>query len=228
MALLLRIYVLRKAISMNFSLLPVTKNLIIINVMIFLGTIMWQPAPGVQTLGDINSILDLGRDSLSAFYPSSPLWRPYQLVTNMFMHADFGHIFFNMLMLFFFGSLVEAAMGSKRFLIFYLLCGFGALAFYYLMEFANGPSPVGSVLGASGAIYGVLLGYAFIAPNQVIRLLFIPIGFKVKYLVTGLILWDMYQGIQGGGGISNYSHIGGGLIGLGLCYFWSQRGGLHE
>lgn len=215
---------------MNFNLLPVTKNLIIINVLIFFGTLMWQGTPGIEGVDiyQIPSVFDLGRSSLAAFYPTSPLFQPFQLVTNMFMHGDFWHLLFNMIMLFFFGSLVESAMGSKRFLIYYLIAGFGALATYYLMAFANGPSMAGSVLGASGAIYGVMLAYAFIAPNQEIRLLFPPIPIKVKYMVTALIVYDMYGGIMGGGGISHYSHIGGGLIGLALCFFWSQRGGLHE
>jgi len=126
---------------MNFNLLPVTKNLIIINVLIFFGTIMWQGTPGIYEV-DINqipSVFDLGRSSLAAFYPTSPLFQPFQLVTNMFMHSDLWHLLFNMLILFFFGSLVESAMGSKRFLIYYLIAGFGALAAYYLMAFANGP-----------------------------------------------------------------------------------------
>jgi len=179
-------------------------------------------------ISDIESVFDLGRGSLAAFFPTSPLFQPFQLVTNMFMHDGFGHIFFNMLMLFFFGSLVEDAMGSKRFLIFYLATGFGALATYYLMAFATGPSLGGSVLGASGASYGVLLAYAYIAPDRQIQLILPPIPVKVKYLVTVLILFDMFGGIAGGGTTSHYSHIGGGLFGLALCYFWSQRGGLHE
>ncbi len=215
---------------MNFNLLPITKNLIIINVLIFLGTFLWTPVYGIEEIpiSEITNIFDLGKSGLAAFYPTSPLFRPYQVVTNMFMHGDFGHLFFNMLMLFFFGSLVEAAMGARRFFIFYIICGFGALAIYYLMAFANGPMLGGSVLGASGAIYGVLLAYAFIAPNQEVRPLLLPFGIKVKYIVTFLILSDMFGGIRGGGDTSHYSHIGGGLIGLALCYYWSQRGGLHE
>jgi rhomboid-like protein len=215
---------------MNFNLLPVTKNLIIINVMVFLGTYLWMPVDGIDRVDirEITSMFDLGKRSLAAFYPTSPLFQPFQLVTNMFMHGSFGHLFFNMLMMFFFGSLVEAAMGSKRFFIFYIICGFGALATYYLMAFVNGPNLGNWVLGASGAIYGVLLAYAYIAPNQTIQLILPPIPVKVKYLVTVLILIDMFGGISGTGNTSHYSHIGGGLIGLGLCYFWSQRGGLHE
>ena len=215
---------------MNFSLLPVTKNLIIINVMIFFGTLFWEATPGIYEvpISEIPSVFDLGRGSLAAFFPTSPLFQPFQLVTNMFMHGDFMHLLFNMLMMFFFGSLVEAAMGSKRFLLFYLLAGFGALATYYLMAFVNGPNLGGSVLGASGAIYGVLLAYAFIAPDQKIQLILPPIPVKVKYLVTVLILFDLFGGVSGGGTTSHYSHIGGGLVGLALCYFWSRRGGLHE
>ncbi|MFK8054897.1 MAG: rhomboid family intramembrane serine protease [Saprospiraceae bacterium] len=215
---------------MNFNLLPVTKNLIIINVLIFFGTMAWQPIPGILEVDiyKITSVFDLGNRSLSAFYPTSPLFQPFQIVTNMFMHGDFWHLLFNMIMMFFFGSLVESSMGSKRFLMYYLIAGFGALATYYLMAYANGPSMGGSVLGASGAIYGVMLAYAYIAPNQEIRLLFPPIPVKVKYMVTALILYDMFSGIAGGSGTAHYSHIGGGLIGLALCYFWSQRGGLHE
>jgi len=197
-------------------------------VLIFFGTIMWQPAPGVQTLADVVSVFDLGRGSLAAFLPTSPLFRPFQLVTNMFMHSDFGHILFNMLMLFFFGSLVEGALGSRRFLIFYLLAGFGALACYYLMEYVTDPNPVGSVLGASGAIYGVMLALAYISPNQEIRPLLFPIGIKIKYLVTALIIYDMYGGLTSGSPTAHYAHIGGGIAGLALCFFWSQRGGLHE
>lgn len=212
------------------SLSPVVKNLIIINVLVYFGTMMWEPRVPIEYYPDIESFLDLGRYSLTAFMPTSKYFYPVQVVSNMFMHAGLGHLFFNMLSLFFFGSLVEASMGSKRFFIFYLVCGFGALLVYWAAGFLMGNiSPAVPVLGASGAIYGVLVAHAYIEPNRVVYLLIPPIPLKMKYLVVGMIALDIFGGISNAAsGTAHFAHLGGGLLGLLLTVYWSRTTGLYK
>ena len=210
---------------MREPLLPVTKNLIIINVLIYFGTLIWEPSINIGLYQDAKNIADLGRWSLAAFLPMSKYFEPFQIVTNMFMHGSFSHLLFNMLSLFFFGSLVESALGPRRFLLFYLLSGLAALFLFWGMGLLMATVGVNSfVLGASGAIYGVLVAHALIAPDRMVMLLIPPIPIKMKYLVTGMILLDLFGGLSSySTGTAHFAHIGGGLAGLGLMYFWSLR-----
>ena len=124
------------------------------------------------------------------FYPSSVYFRPYQLVTHMFMHADIMHLLFNMFGVYFFGPPLEYRLGAKRFFGFYFLCGFGALALHMIVryfEVSSGMTYAGSInvplLGASGAVFGLLAGYGLMFPNSLIMLLIPPIPLKAKYFV---------------------------------------------
>ncbi len=213
------------------NLSPVVKNLILINVLFYVGTVLWEPKVPYYEYPDIESFLDLGRYSLAAFPPTSKYFYPVQVVSNLFMHADFWHLLFNMFGLFFFGSLVEQAMGPKRFFTFYLLCGFGGLLLYWAAAFGMGQLFVNMpVLGASGAIYGVLLALAYIAPDMRVQLLFPPIPMKIGYLALGLVAFDIYRGWSGtGGSTAVFAHVGGALLGVGLTMLWSNsRGGLYK
>ena len=213
------------------QLTPVVKNLIIINVLFFLGTIAWKGNTDlILVYADVDSILDLGRNSLAAYIPTSKYFRIHQVVTSMFMHGeDLSHLLFNMLGLAFFGGTVESYLGPRRFLNYYLLCGFGALLTFWLFEYTFGADPRTSVLGASGAVYGVLAGFAFIAPNAVVQLIIPPIPLKAKYLVAGLLVIDLYGGLTrySGSNTAHFAHIGGALTGLALLFLWRGRGRLY-
>jgi len=131
----------------------------------------------------------------------------WQLVTYQFLHGSFWHIFFNMVALWFFGNMVESVWGARRFLRYYLICGVGAGLLNMAVDYHH------SVIGASGAIYGVLLATAMLFPDvQVYVYFLIPV--RVKYFVAGLAALDLAHGVSGGGGIAYFAHLGGLLTGL--------------
>ena len=208
------------------SLSPVVKNLLLVNVLFFLGTAAWRPQVSLAAYPDIASFMDLGYYALTAFPWDSKYFYPVQVVTNMFMHADLWHLLFNMLMLFFFGRMVEQAMGPQRFLGFYLGCGIVGLLAYWLGGAAFGTlDPRIPVLGASGAVYGVLLSLAYMAPDITVRLLIPPIPVKLGYLAIGLVAFDLFQAWTGtGGNTANFAHIGGAVFGLLLTMYWVRTG----
>jgi membrane associated rhomboid family serine protease len=136
------------------------------------------------------------------------LWQPF---TYMFLHADFWHIFFNMLMTWFLGNTLESVWGRQRFLKYYVVCGLGGAAFSAVFTF-NGPP----VIGASAAVFGLYLAYAVMFPNNYVYLYFLfPV--KAKYLVTFLAAIQLLHGIVGGGGIAYFAHLGG--MAAGLLFF---------
>lgn len=235
----------------GFSLLPpVIKNLLIINGLFFMASFV---------LYNINFV-DL-KNILSLYFPASNDFRPYQIVTHMFMHGSFGHLFFNMFALWMFGNALENIWGGKRFLIYYLLTGFGASIIYmgfhsieyfellgqmstenYEMVKAEGAAilrsernysdPIlgamnlamnSSVLGASGAVFGILLAFGMTFPNQTVYLYFaIPI--KVKYFVAGYGALELYNGIvNSNDGIAHTAHLGGMIVGYLLIRYWKKN-----
>lgn len=201
----------------------VVKHLLIINVIVFFGA---------------QVLLGTNQNILYLYYPQSEFFKPYQLVTHMFMHGGTGHLIFNMLSLFFLGPLIEYTWKSKRFLFYYLFCGFGAMlthmAVWYL-EFQQLPAadfnmlmmhPGVAVVGASGAIYGVFIAIAMLFPNVKLMLLFPPIPIKAKYLALGLIAYDLISGLGGfNTGVAHFAHLGGALFGFLLIMYWRYWGG---
>jgi membrane associated rhomboid family serine protease len=194
----------------NQSFKGVVTHLIIINVLVYLGTAGWAD-----------------RYQLSAFVPGTLYFEPYQIATHMFMHADPGHLFFNMMTLYFFGPMVEMVWGHKRFLIYYLICGVGAYAcqagVYYLSASGAIPGALDhvSMLGASGAIFGILAAFAYLFPNQMMSLIFLPIPIKAKYFVPLMAALELVWGVKGGGPpIAHFAHLGGGLTGFILIMIW--------
>ena len=183
----------------------VVKHLIGINVVVFLAVYL-SPFPSIR--------------EYFVLYPAgTPYFKPGQLFTHMFMHGGEMHLLFNMLALYFIGPTVENHMGSRKFLYFYLFSGIGAMLLHLLI---GGNAPV---VGASGAIYGVLAGFAFIFPNTQLMLLFPPIPIKAKYLVTILIVIDLFSGISGTRtGIAHFAHLGGALFGILLILYWRNFG----
>ena len=258
-----------------FSMPPVVKNLILINV------VMWAAKYAL-----LNAGIDL-TEKLGLHYIGSPLFRPYQFVTHLFMHGDFWHLFFNMFALYMFGKVLEMVWGPRRFLVYFFVTGLGAAALHSFVTyleisslqksvaaFVNTPSPellaafvkshlshpaawvadlvnnwgdaptnqtygqqsvelVQRVLsetiniptvGASGAIFGVLLGFGYLFPNTELMLLFPPVPIKAKYFVMGYGAIELYMGLTGSqAGVAHFAHLGGMLFGLILLKYWSQH-----
>ena len=215
------------------SLPPVTKNLIIINVIVFLASLL-------------NENFMIGTFAL--FYPTSPYFHWWQVITHMFMHGGFWHIFFNMYTLLIFGCVVERIIGSKKFLLFYFICGLGAVALHLGVEYLQMQSYMqGAALGnataiqniamikntptvgASGAIYGVLMGYAMLFPESRMTLLFPPVTLSAKWMVAIFAAIELFTGVTGiSAGIAHFAHLGGMLIGWLMILSWRKRGVLFD
>ena len=259
-----------------YRITPIVKNLLIINVLLFLATFVF----GYQFRFDLTKYLAL-------YYPGSEHFQPYQFVTHMFMHGGWAHIFFNMYALWMFGSVIENSWGGKRFLFYYLFTGLGAAALHTLVNylvysgmasqitaFQNTPSPElfkqfvesyksnfnqnvydfinrwsmspgNSVyidealktvhhiyqstiniptVGASGAVYGILLAFGMMYPNAQLMLIIPPIPIKAKWLVVGLAGVALVLGfMQQGSHIAHFAHLGGMLFGYILIRYWMVR-----
>lgn len=194
-----------------FQTPPVVKNLIIINVLVFMATAL-LPVGGV--------ILR----SCSLFWFTNPLYHSYQFITYMFLHADMGHLFFNMFALWMFGRTLEQELGSKRFLIYYTVCGVGAALIQMGVAGLTGEYYV-QLLGASGAVMGLLLAFGVMHPNAVIMLLIPPIPMKAKWFVIIYGVIELFMGWTGyGGNVAHFAHIGGMLWGFLLLHWWKRRG----
>ena len=205
---------------MGLRLTDVVKNLLIINVIAYAATHF--------TGGFGNEWLI----RLSVFYPTSEYFQPYQIVTYMFMHGNLTHIFFNMFALVMFGSAIESLWGPKRFLLYYFLTGFGALVLdfavrYYELESGSlSPDMVDiPMLGASGAVFGILTAFGMMFPNSIIRLIFPPIPMKAKYFVLIYAGLEVFLGIGNyGAGIAHFAHVGGALFGFLIILYWKNKG----
>lgn len=220
---------------------PIVLNLIIINALAWLAQQM------------LKSPFDLTNWGALHYFGSSD-FKPHQLITTMFLHDTGGiaHILFNMFGLWMFGSILENRFGSKRFLIFYLICGLGAglltqLTVPYSAELfskteagiraatQNNVSAVTiveaykqefSAIGASGAIMGIMAAFAYLYPNAEMYVMLIPIPVKAKYVIPVMVLIDLFGGLQQipGSNIAHFAHLGGALIGFLLVLFWQRRG----
>lgn len=164
-------------------------------------------------------------------YPiNSSEFRPYQLVTHMFTHAaydQFGrvvffHIFFNMFTLWMFGRIVENLWGPKRFLNFYLLCGLGAAAAHLAIEYMTGNESM--AVGASGAVMGVAVAFAYLFPNTPLFIMFIPIPIKAKWAMLGFVAYDLFSGISrvSGDNVAHFAHLGGAITGFIIVLIWNR------
>ena len=220
------------------------KHLLLINIVMFFGTIVLMGDPSMQTSQALmqERITNFGewdRYVLAMFYPSSPYFQPYQIITHMFMHGSIAHLFFNMFALYLFGSALESQWGPRRFLTFYFVSGFGALALYLLVkyiEFNYLGAPESMIntpmLGASGAVFGLLAGFGYMFPNARIMLLIPPIPMKAKYFVLIYGAIELFAGIyslQGGSsGVAHFAHIGGAIFGFLMMYYWKSQGNLRS
>lgn len=245
------------------SLPPVTKNLLIINVIIWLA-IQFFPLSTVFKLQQICAL----------HYFSSVDFNPAQLVTYMFVHQDFFHLFFNMFALYMFGMIVERAMGGKRFLFYYLTCGigaglvqegvFGLMISHYASVLPDGAvalianadsealanlinqnltplsdfgaiggaiSQISSlinvpVIGASGAVFGILLAFGYLFPRLPLYIMFIPVPIQARWVVIGYGAIELLQGISNNAGddVAHFAHLGGMLFGLAMLVYWRRKG----
>ena len=260
------------------NITPVVKQLLIINILFFIGSYF----------------VPVAYDFFSLYYPENDSFKGWQLITHMFMHAPFpnvAHILFNMFALYSFGSALEHFWGGKKFLFFYISCGLGAALLhtgvnYYeihslLSDVASlklsssemhlllnadysslfdekGQMMAGEintilekahctqqqfntivqasmiskvpVLGASGAVYGLLAAFAFMFPNAELALLFIPVPIKAKYFVPGILAIDLFLGFKGSSifgagstGIAHFAHVGGAITGFLMMWFWKKN-----
>ncbi len=150
-------------------------------------------------------------------------WQP---ISYMFLHGSLMHLAFNMLGLWFFGQVLERVWSGQRLLIFYLLCGIGAAIISQLIDQFVLQQISGRMVGASGAIYGILVAFAMLFPNQKIMLIFLPVPIPAKIFVPILLLIDLTGGITGfsifGGNIAHFAHIGGAIVGGALCLAWRR------
>ena len=198
----------------------VTKNIIIVNVIAFIATML-------------NENVMIG--TFAMFFPTSPYFRLWQPITHMFMHGGVWHIFFNMYTLLIFGVVVERVLGSKRFLLFYFICGLGAAAMHlavtwYQLSHGGSVSLLGvPMLGASGAIYGVLIAYAMFYPDSVLTLIFPPVSLKAKWFILIFAGIELFTGIFGTmDGIAHFAHLGGMLVGWLLIMYWKKTKRLYR
>lgn len=183
---------------------PVVLNLVIINVLVFLAQLMLD--------GDIGKAT-----AFLALWPiKSGYFEPYQLVTHMFAHGGWGHIFFNMFALWSFGSILERTWGPKKFILFYFACGLAAgVAQMFL---SNAPA-----VGASGAIMGLLAAFAYLFPNTELIIFPFPIPVKVKWAVAVFAAIDLFGGVYPtGSNIAHFAHLGGLIMGFILVIAWGR------
>ena len=216
-----------------FGNLPAAvKNIIIINIMVMIMTSLNE---------------DFMYEKFALFYPTSPFYHWWQPLTHMFMHGGFWHLFFNMYTLFIFGTHLERIWGTRKFLLFYFVTGIGAAAVHTGVEWlqvqnwmaaaADGSLAAQNAIhmlkmtpsvGASGAIYGVLMGYAMLYPDSVLTLIFPPISMKAKWFVLVFAAIELLTGVTGtGGGIAHFAHLGGLIFGFILIWYWKKRHTLY-
>lgn len=196
------------------SVTPMARNLIIINVAVF--AIMYlSPALRIRIFA-----------GGALFFPGSEHFIFTQFFTYMFLHGGFFHIIFNMFGLWMFGTAIELVWGWKRLLNFYLACGLGGAVCHVLMMYVLIPDQVAMakdsippMVGASGAIYGLLVAYAYLFPNNKLMMIFLPIPIKAKYFVPLMISIDLVAGLtQANTGIAHFGHVGGAIVGLIFCF----------
>lgn len=194
----------------GFKVLPtVVKHLLIINVLMYFAYYV------LLKQGIINLNYYLGIWSLS-----TGLFRIWQPLTYMFMHGSFDHLFFNMFSLWMFGSALENFWGSKRFLFYYLVCGIGAGLLNMLVPGAH------VSVGASGAVYALLLAFGMMWPNNYIYLYFL-VPIRTKWFIIGMIVIELFEGIfRSTDGIAHFAHLGGMLIGFLIILYWKRHGGM--
>ena len=200
-----------------FKTPPVVKNLLIINCLVYLAVTL------------IDGVNHFCAEYLQLWWTNAynaPEFHSYQLITYMFLHAGLGHLFGNMFALWMFGRTLEYEIGSKRFLIYYLVCGVGAALIQMGVASIFNENLV--LLGASGAVMGLLLAFGLMHPNNVIYVMPLPFPIKAKWFVIGYAVLELVLGSSGlSTGIAHFAHIGGMLWGLVLLLVWKKQGKIY-
>ncbi len=229
---------------------PAVKVILAINI----GMFLLAQFVAVTNNIDLNKILGL-------YFFKSELFRPYQIVTHMFMHGGFMHILFNMYALWLFGQVIERVWGTKKFFIYYFVTGFGAVVLHSLVEYIRFKGFIDGVpteyvnlalsgkssfnapiiyhqklseimklaliptVGASGAIFGLLLAFGMLFPNTELYLMFIPVPIKAKYFVIGYGLMELGLGLNNAtsDNVAHFAHLGGMLFGFILIKIWQKK-----
>jgi len=225
---------------------PVVKNLLIINIICFLPSVYFTH--GFQTAYDPIAT------NFGLYYFNSPSFRPWQIITYMFLHGGWAHILFNMFALFSFGPILEYTIESKKFFTLYFICGIGAGAFQLLVQAVEVHSITGgfsimspeiensyyqfgahaqqlydiyhtSVVGASGAIFGLLIAFGMLYPNMELMIMFIPVPVKAKYIIPVYCAFEIFMGVGqfGGDNVAHFAHIGGALLGFIMVKAWGLK-----
>ena len=227
------------------NLTPITRNIIILNVIVFALSNLAFP-----------KMYEL----FSAFFPTSPFFKSWQIITHMFMHGGIMHIAFNMLTFASFGPVLERFLGDKKFLFLYFLSGLGAFALFNLWEYyqiyrdaqpliaeglkmsdllvgnfdkvpvrleENGQNIINilstPMVGASGALFGVVAAFTVLYPDAEMYIMFIPFPIKAKILLPIVIVGSVFLGINNYGGIAHFAHIGGAIVGFVLIKIWGRN-----
>ncbi|MDH6310708.1 membrane associated rhomboid family serine protease [Dysgonomonas sp. PFB1-18] len=194
---------------------PVTRNLLIINALIFFA----QYLLGINK-GQFSII-----DWYCALFPiNSEYFFPHQIITYMFLHGSIGHVFFNMFAVYMFGRTLEMVWGSKKFFIYYIITGIGAGAAQLIVTYLTG-SPYPTV-GASGAVFGILVAFGMLFPNVELMLIFPPIPIKAKWFVIGYGALELFLGFadRAGDNVAHFAHLGGLFVGLIILLYWRKKG----
>lgn len=224
---------------------PIVKNLIIINVLVFVAQLTLEKTYHLTEKILLYPIIPKELEKIVATSDISYYgFKPYQIFTHMFAHSPdlIFHILFNMLVLWMFGRVLENVWGPKRFLFFYLACGIGAALLHLGVQYfrseqllealqagnqaaiAKYQGALAGALGASGAIMGVMAAFAFLFPNTPLFIMFIPIPVKAKWAILGFIALDLFGGINPsqGDNIAHFAHLGGAITGFIIVLIWNK------
>ncbi len=227
---------------MNNYIPPVVKNLLIINVIFFAAKYL------LEAQINFNAVFGV-------FYFDSPHFNLWQPITYMFMHGDFMHILFNMFALYSFGSVLESQWGVKRFINFYLITGLGALGLQWCVQAIEVYQIAGSIsvpetfnvlsqdnfntlreiyttpmVGASGAIFGLLVAFGMMYPDAELYIMFIPVPVKAKYIMPVYVVISLFLGMANikGDSIAHFAHLGGALIGFIIVKLWQKKDRFYD
>ncbi|MCH5334587.1 MAG: rhomboid family intramembrane serine protease [Alistipes sp.] len=198
-----------------FNTPPVVKNLITANCIIYLATML------------LPRFYWFANTYCSLYWFQNPDFHSWQFITYLFMHGSLSHLFFNMFALWMFGRTLEYELGSQRFLAYYLICGVGAALVQMAVVFFTGEFSI-QLIGASGAVMGLLLAFGVMHPNSVIMLLIPPIPMKAKYFVMAYAVLELFLGWRGySPGVAHFAHVGGMLWGWLLLRYWKSKGNIY-
>ena len=191
---------------------PVIKSLLLLNIAAFVIDSLFPTLYGMR-LADI----------LGLYFYDDPNYHFFQLFTYMFMHEGFTHIFFNMFALWMFGRIMEQVWGGTRFLTYYIVCGMGAAVVQELGQAIGLINPYAMTIGASGAVYGILLAFGMTFPNERLFIIPFPVPIKAKWFVCIYAAIEIFEGMSMKDGVAHFAHLGGMLFGLLLILYWREK-----